>query len=68
MSRKQRRRSISESEIRKTTRASVVGVVRDGQLKPNPDADFVLMPEDLVAIIGSEGNRKAFYLLAGSPK
>ena len=57
-------RSIGESEIRKTTGASVVGVVRDGRLNPNPDAGFVLMPEDLVAIIGSEGSRKAFCLLA----
>ena len=60
-------RSIGESEIRKKTGASVVGVVRDGQLKPNPDAGFVLMPEDLVAIIGSEGNREAFCLMAASP-
>ena len=59
-------RSIGESEIRKTTGASVVGVVRNGQLKPNPDADFVLMPEDLVAIIGNEGNREAFCLMATS--
>jgi len=60
-------RSIGESEIRKTTGASVVGVVRNGQLKPNPDADFVLMSEDLVAIIGNEGNREAFCLMATSP-
>jgi CPA2 family monovalent cation:H+ antiporter-2 len=60
-------RTIGESGIRKTTGASVVGVVRNGQLKPNPDADFVLMPEDLVAIIGSEANREAFSLMAASP-
>ena len=60
-------RSIGESEIRKTTGASVVGVVRDGQLKPNPDADFILMPEDLIAIIGIEADRKAFFLMAASP-
>ena len=60
-------RSIGESEIRKTTGASLVGVVRDGQLKPNPDADFVLMPEDLIAIIGIEADRKAFLLMAASP-
>ncbi len=60
-------RSIGESEIRKTTGASIVGVVRDGQLKPNPDAKFVLMPEDLIAIIGSEADRKAFLLMAASP-
>lgn len=60
-------RSIGESEIRKTTGASVVGVVRDGQLNPNPDADFVLMPDDLVAIMGSDGNREVFCEMAVCP-
>jgi len=59
--------SIRGSEIRKKTGASIVGVVRNGQLKPNPDADFVLMPEDLVAIIGNEESREAFCLIAASP-
>ena len=59
-------RLIGESEIRKKTGASVVGVVREGQLRPNPDADFVLMPDDLVAIIGSERNRMAFFVAASS--
>jgi CPA2 family monovalent cation:H+ antiporter-2 len=60
-------RSIGESEIRKTTGASIVGVVRDDQLQANPDANFFLMPEDLIAIIGSEADRKAFLLMAASP-
>jgi K+:H+ antiporter len=59
-------RSIGESEIRKRTGASVVGIVREKQLTPNPDVDFVLLPDDLVAIIGSERNRKAFLLMASS--
>ena len=53
-------KSIGESEIRKKTGVSVVGVVREEQLKPNPDADFVLRPNDLVAIIGGENDREAF--------
>jgi len=57
-------RSIGESRIRKTIGASVVGVVREGKLKPNPDADFVLIPEDLIAIIGNEANREAFCFMA----
>jgi CPA2 family monovalent cation:H+ antiporter-2 len=57
-------RSIGESEIRKRTGASVVGVVRKKQLKPNPDADFVLLPDDIIAIIGIERNREAFLLMA----
>jgi CPA2 family monovalent cation:H+ antiporter-2 len=56
--------SIGRSEIRKKTGASVVGVAREEQLKPNPDADFVLMPNDLIAIIGNETNREAFCLMA----
>lgn len=39
-------RSIGESEIHKTTGVSIFGVVRDCQLKYNPDAKFVWMPED----------------------
>lgn len=57
-------RSIGASEIRKKTGTSVVGVVREGEFKPNPDANFVLMPNDLIAIIGSEGDRETFCLMA----
>ena len=33
---------------------------------PNPDADFVLLPDDLIAIIGSERDREAFLFMASS--
>ena len=56
-------KSIGESEIRKKTGVSVVGVVREEHLKPNPDADFVLRPNDLIAIIGGEKDREAFCLM-----
>ncbi len=56
--------SIGKSEIRKKTGASVVGVVRENQLKPNPDADFILLPNDLVAIIGGQKARQAFLSIA----
>jgi monovalent cation:H+ antiporter-2, CPA2 family len=59
-------KSIGDSGIRKKTGASVVGVVREGQLKPNPDADFILRPGDLAAIIGNDHHRKAFCVLASS--
>jgi len=54
------KKSIGQSEIRKRTGASVVGVVREKQLTPNPDPDFVLQPDDLVAFIGNDESRKAF--------
>ena len=60
--------SIGASEIRKKTGVSVVGVVREEQLKPNPDADFVLKPNDLIAIIGEEKDREAFCLMTASTR
>ncbi|MFZ0132335.1 MAG: cation:proton antiporter [Desulfobacterales bacterium] len=60
--------SIGESEIRKKTGVSVVGVVREEQLKPNPDADFVLRPNDLIAIIGEEKDREAFCLMTATTR
>ena len=59
-------RTIGKSEIRKKTGVSIVGVVREGVLKANPDADFVLEPEDLVAIIGNDQGRNSFFLMASS--
>ena len=59
--------SIGESAIRKRSGASVVGVVRKDKFIPNPDADFVLLPDDLVAVIGSDRDREAFSLMATSP-
>lgn len=61
-------KSIGEMGIRKKTGASVVGVVRDEKLKPNPDADFVLLPNDLIGIIGSDSDRKSFRLMAACPR
>jgi len=60
-------RSIGESGIRKRTGASVVGVVREGRLTPNPDTDFVLMPHDLIAVIGSREDRDSFCFVACPP-
>jgi len=52
--------SIGESEIRTKTGASVVGVLRDGQLEPNPVPHYRFREKDLVAIIGSDEARAAF--------
>jgi K+:H+ antiporter len=60
------KKSIGELGIRKKTGASIVGVVRDGKLKPNPDADFILLTNDLIAIIGSDSNRESFCAMASS--
>lgn len=59
-------RSIGASEIRTRTGASIVGVVRNGHLTPNPAVDYVLQAADLVAIIGGEESRTTFAGLAGT--
>lgn len=59
-------KSIGESEIRKRTGASVVGVVRGKKLTPNPGPDFVLQPDDLIAVIGDEKSRNAFFHMVSS--
>ena len=53
-------KSIGEAEIRKETGASVVGVIRNGQLEPNPGSQFRFQMSDLVAIMGSDQARDSF--------
>ncbi len=55
--------SIGDSEIRKKTGASVVGVLREDQLEPNPGPQYRLQEKDLVAIIGSGEARQNFHAL-----
>lgn len=45
-------RTIGELKIRTQTGVSVVGVMRDGVLHPNPGPDFRFGPGDFVAVIG----------------
>lgn len=64
-------RSIGEAEIRKKTGVSVVGVLRDDRLEPNPGPEFRFQDKDLVAIIGSSEARSAFrnrFLSGKSPQ
>ncbi len=56
-------KTIGEAAIRTTTGASVVGVIRDGKLEPNPDAEFRFQAGDLTAIIGTDDARQAFQKL-----
>jgi len=53
--------SIGDSEIRKKTGVSVVGVLREDQLEPNPGPQFCLREKDMVAIIGSGEARQNFH-------
>jgi CPA2 family monovalent cation:H+ antiporter-2 len=53
-------RTIGELGIRSHTGASVVGVVRNGTLIPNPGPDFLFAQGDLVAVIGKSEQFNAF--------
>jgi CPA2 family monovalent cation:H+ antiporter-2 len=46
-------RTIHELKIRSHTGVSVVGVMRDGEFYPNPDASYQFTAGDLVAVIGN---------------
>lgn len=53
--------SIAEAEIRKKTGISVVGIIRNNSLEPNPEPSFRFRQHDLVAIIGSAEARRKFH-------
>lgn len=57
-------KSIGENQVRKKTGVSIVGIVRDGELNSNPEAEFIFMENDLVAVIGNREQRKTFVNLA----
>ncbi|MHB9074654.1 MAG: cation:proton antiporter domain-containing protein [Desulfobaccales bacterium] len=63
-------RTIGELAIRTQTGASVVGVVRNGTLYPNPGPDFRFAPGDMTAVIGKSEQFNALQKLVGisSPK
>ena len=56
-------KTIGESEIRAITASSVVGVIRDDVLEPNPDANFRFQANDRAAIIGTDSSRETIFQL-----
>ena len=52
--------TIEELAIRNKTGASVVGVMRDGQLLPNPDGTYRFAAGDVVAVMGNREQLVAF--------
>ncbi|MBI9078058.1 MAG: cation:proton antiporter [Desulfatibacillum sp.] len=61
-------KTLLDLQIRTATGASVVGVVRNGILYPNPEVLFVFQAKDLVAIIGSASQAKVFKGMADPGK
>lgn len=46
-------RSLVDLRVRSTTGATIVGIIRDGELVANPDGDSRLRRGDLVAVLGT---------------
>lgn len=61
-------KTIAELAIRSLTGCSIVGVMRDGKLHPNPNAGFRLEEGDLVAVMGDTQQRATFEALTRSKK
>jgi CPA2 family monovalent cation:H+ antiporter-2 len=57
-------RTIQELKLRSETGASVVSVIQDGKLHPNPNADYQFAVGDLVGVIGNFEQLAAFQAMA----
>lgn len=53
-------KAIGELEIRRRTGASIVGILRNGELHSNPAPDFSFLPNDLVGVIGRKEQIREF--------
>lgn len=60
-------RSIADLALRSRTGATVVGVMREGQMVPNPSPTEIIQASDLLAIAGSPDQRRAVEALAHTP-
>ena len=59
-------RTLGEMDIRGRTGATVVGIMRGGELQANPDIDFRFAADDLAAVIGRPEQLAAFQALAAA--
>jgi CPA2 family monovalent cation:H+ antiporter-2 len=57
-------RTIQELRIRSETGVSVVGVICDGKMHPNPNADYQFSVGDFVAVLGNFEQLDAFQAMA----
>ncbi|HOP47495.1 MAG TPA: cation:proton antiporter [Desulfobacteraceae bacterium] len=57
-------RSIKDAAVRTGTGASIVAVIRDNSIQPNPKADYIFQEGDMVAVVGNQQERNAFKELS----
>jgi CPA2 family monovalent cation:H+ antiporter-2 len=60
-------RSIEELQIRSTTGVSVVAVIRNADLYPNPEPGFIFRDGDLIGVLGNSEQLETFTELIKSP-
>lgn len=58
-------KSIQELRLRSRTGVSVVGVLKSGELLPNPGPDYRFAQGDIVAVIGKNEHKRAFVRQMG---
>ena len=46
-------KTLKQANVREKTQLSIVGLIREGEFIPNPNAEFQLLQGDIVAVIGS---------------
>ena len=56
-------RTIGELRVRPRTGASIVAVVRGGEVFTNPGADFAFAPGDAVSVLGVPDQRASFLAM-----
>jgi CPA2 family monovalent cation:H+ antiporter-2 len=61
-------RTIKELDLRTKTGISVVGVMHDGVLQPNPGADYQLKASELIAVMGNAEQLADFQTLISPPQ
>nr|WP_194824756.1 cation:proton antiporter regulatory subunit [Nocardia sp. XZ_19_231] len=59
-------RPLRATEMRTRTKASVVAVVRAGEVTPSPGTDFTFIPGDLVVVVGTDEGLDAAGRLLGA--
>ncbi len=60
-------RTIKELDLRTKTGISIVGVMHEGELHPNPDAKYQLKAGELITVMGNVEQRADFQALISPP-
>lgn len=60
-------KTLGQADIRRSSGVTVVGVIRNAELYPNPTASFVLRERDLIGIMSTADQLAEFKKLAGLP-